>query len=188
MSVPADRERIEATCGQFFQADVAAERVPHDAELVALRDQLSALTEALTAAQAYLARLLTHHAPTCEPLPDLDGLCSQIDNLLTGRVEALTACQQERAIAEMAAAQWREQLAAVKFEIASLRAALTACRAQGEAMRAPLAVALTTKEMEAECDKLNFPDKSEYGRFWSRWIEQTRTALSSTPKEPAHGN
>jgi len=35
-------------------------------------------------AHAYLSRLLTHYAPDCEPLPDLLGLCSQIDNLLTG--------------------------------------------------------------------------------------------------------
>lgn len=33
-------------------------------------------------AHAYLSRLLTHYAPECEPLPDLLGLCSQIDNLL----------------------------------------------------------------------------------------------------------
>ena len=33
---------------------------------------------------AYLSRLLTHYAPQCEALPDLLGLCSQIDNLLTG--------------------------------------------------------------------------------------------------------
>jgi hypothetical protein len=32
----------------------------------------------------YLSRLLTHYAPQCQPLPDLLGLCSQIDNLLTG--------------------------------------------------------------------------------------------------------
>ena len=37
-------------------------------------------------AHAYLSRLLTHYAPDCEPLPDLLGLCSQIDNLLTGMV------------------------------------------------------------------------------------------------------
>jgi hypothetical protein len=35
-------------------------------------------------AHAYLSRLLTHHAPQCEPLPDLLGVCTQIDNLLTG--------------------------------------------------------------------------------------------------------
>ena len=38
----------------------------------------------LAAAHAYLSRLLTHHAPQCEPLASLDGLCSQIDNLLAG--------------------------------------------------------------------------------------------------------
>ena len=36
------------------------------------------------AAHAYLSRLLTSCAPKCEPLPDLMGVCTQIDNLLTG--------------------------------------------------------------------------------------------------------
>lgn len=35
-------------------------------------------------AYGYLSRLLTSYAPQCEPLPDLMGLCTQIDNLLTG--------------------------------------------------------------------------------------------------------
>jgi hypothetical protein len=34
----------------------------------------------------YLGRLLLSRAPQCEPLPDLLGLCTQIDNLLTGTV------------------------------------------------------------------------------------------------------
>lgn len=34
-------------------------------------------------AHAYLSRLLTHLHPQCEPLPDLMGLCTQIDNALT---------------------------------------------------------------------------------------------------------
>lgn len=40
--------------------------------------------EQVKEAHAYLSRLLTHCAPTCEPLPDLYGVCTQIDNLLTG--------------------------------------------------------------------------------------------------------
>ncbi len=32
----------------------------------------------------YLARLFKHLAPQCEPLPDLLGLCTQIDNLIAG--------------------------------------------------------------------------------------------------------
>lgn len=35
-------------------------------------------------AHAYLSRLLMDFAPQCDPLPSLLGLCSQIDNLLTG--------------------------------------------------------------------------------------------------------
>ncbi len=42
-------------------------------------------------AHGYLSRLLVHYAPQCEPLPDLMGICSQIDNLLT----ALPAQPQE---------------------------------------------------------------------------------------------
>jgi NTP pyrophosphatase (non-canonical NTP hydrolase) len=41
-------------------------------------------------AHGYLSRLLTHHAPQCEPLPDLMGLCTQIDNLLVGLAERPT--------------------------------------------------------------------------------------------------
>ena len=35
-------------------------------------------------ARDYLSRLLAHHAPGCEPLDDLLGVCTQIDNLLCG--------------------------------------------------------------------------------------------------------
>lgn len=37
-------------------------------------------------AHGYLSRLFTHHAPQCTPLPDLMGICTQIDNLLAGTV------------------------------------------------------------------------------------------------------
>lgn len=40
--------------------------------------------ECISEAHKYLARLLTHSAPTCEPLPDLLGVITQIDNLLVG--------------------------------------------------------------------------------------------------------
>ena len=32
----------------------------------------------------YLSRLFKHLAPQCEPLPDMLGLCTQIDNLIAG--------------------------------------------------------------------------------------------------------
>lgn len=35
-------------------------------------------------AYGYLSRLFKHCAPQCEPLPDLMGLCTQIDNLIAG--------------------------------------------------------------------------------------------------------
>ena len=35
-------------------------------------------------AHGYLSRVFVHHAPQCMPMPDLMGVCTQIDNLLTG--------------------------------------------------------------------------------------------------------
>lgn len=35
-------------------------------------------------AHGYLSRVFTHHAPQCTPLPDLLGVCTQVDNLLAG--------------------------------------------------------------------------------------------------------
>ena len=35
-------------------------------------------------AHRYLSQLLRHNAPQCEPLPDLPGLATQIDNLIAG--------------------------------------------------------------------------------------------------------
>jgi uncharacterized protein with von Willebrand factor type A (vWA) domain len=45
--------------------------------------QIAALEQQRAQAHEYLSRLLTHYAPQCEPLSDLLGVCSQIDNLLT---------------------------------------------------------------------------------------------------------
>jgi len=42
------------------------------------------LREQAQEAHGYLSRLLTHYASQCEPLADLLGVCSQIDNLLVG--------------------------------------------------------------------------------------------------------
>ena len=39
-------------------------------------------------AWVYLSNVLQAVAPEVEPLPDLMGLCSQIDNLIAGLVEA----------------------------------------------------------------------------------------------------
>jgi septal ring factor EnvC (AmiA/AmiB activator) len=49
----------------------------------AMRDRMAALEQQHAQAHEYLSRLLTHYAPQCEPLSDLLGVCSQIDNLLT---------------------------------------------------------------------------------------------------------
>lgn len=47
-------------------------------------DGVSPQPDEATQAHGYLSRLLVHAAPQCEPFPDLLGLCTQIDNLLTG--------------------------------------------------------------------------------------------------------
>jgi hypothetical protein len=69
---------------------------------------MSELTEGQANAYVYLSRLLTHYAPQCQPLPDLMGLCTQIDNLLVHLSSAapsvapdedsLTRRQRERAM------------------------------------------------------------------------------------------
>lgn len=62
--------------------------VPETAELRAERDgamdTIATRDMQMEEARAYLGRLLTHYAPQCEPLPDLLGVVSQIDNLLVG--------------------------------------------------------------------------------------------------------
>jgi hypothetical protein len=50
----------------------------------ALVAYLAALPKQEDDAYGYLSRLLKSCAPQCEPLPDLMGLCTQIDNLVTG--------------------------------------------------------------------------------------------------------
>jgi hypothetical protein len=52
--------------------------------LVAQKDEtIQQLQAEQAAAHTYLSRLLTSYAPRCVPLLDLDGVISQIDNLLT---------------------------------------------------------------------------------------------------------
>lgn len=70
---------IELPTPNPFQCKVCREGAPSDGGLQ---------SEAVQA-HAYLSRLLTACAPTCEPLPDLMGVCTQIDNLLAG------LCKQE---------------------------------------------------------------------------------------------
>jgi hypothetical protein len=57
-------------------------------EILAVMDALStpppAPTDEAAQAYGYLSRLFTHCAPKCEPLPDLMGVCTQIDNLIVG--------------------------------------------------------------------------------------------------------
>jgi hypothetical protein len=58
--------------------EIEEERLSYD--LLALREKGAQHGQAYD----YLVRLLQHYAPQCEPLPDLLGLISQIDNLLVG--------------------------------------------------------------------------------------------------------
>lgn len=46
-------------------------------------DRIHALSESYSAYR-YLRTILEHCAPQCEPLPDLAGTCTQIDNLIAG--------------------------------------------------------------------------------------------------------
>jgi hypothetical protein len=51
--------------------------------LDALVAEVAALRAEVEQAHSYLARLLQNTHPQCEPLPDLWGLCTQIDNMVT---------------------------------------------------------------------------------------------------------
>lgn len=51
-----------------------------------LRAQVTALEQERDEAHSYLSRVFVGRAPQCEPLPDMLGVCTQIDNLLTGLV------------------------------------------------------------------------------------------------------
>jgi len=50
-------------------------------------------------AREYLGRLLVHYHPTCVPLDDLMGVCTQIDNVMTAlpRAGEVAHLQQENA-------------------------------------------------------------------------------------------
>ena len=51
-----------------------------------------ATRQARDEAREYLTRLLKTCAPQCEPLPTLEGLCTQIDNLIAGYRIRLAEC------------------------------------------------------------------------------------------------
>jgi hypothetical protein len=67
MSLQSQRAML-VKCANELEAALGATVVPAEAEQ----------------AREYLGRLLTHYAPQCEPLPDLLGVVTQIDNLLAG--------------------------------------------------------------------------------------------------------
>jgi hypothetical protein len=50
---------------------------------VATPAEVAALRSEVEQAHSYLDRLLQNTHPQCEPLPDLWGLCTQIDNMVT---------------------------------------------------------------------------------------------------------
>jgi len=45
--------------------------------------ELTAARAQIDRARSYLGGLLVHYHPTCEPLPDISGVCMQIDNVMT---------------------------------------------------------------------------------------------------------
>lgn len=55
-----------------------------DAEEYKIWSELRAVLAQSDDAYGYLSRLFKTCAPQCEPLPDLMGLCTQIDNLIAG--------------------------------------------------------------------------------------------------------
>lgn len=74
------------------RSDFASFREHHTATekaLDATKADNTALNKELEDSYQYLARLLRHAAPQCEPLPELLGLCTQIDNLLAGMVKPI---------------------------------------------------------------------------------------------------
>lgn len=72
-------ERLSAACAGHPNAKIPwPHRLLHDA--VAL---IQSLRTENTKAREYLSTLLTHYHPKCEPLPDLMGVCTQIDNMTT---------------------------------------------------------------------------------------------------------
>jgi len=76
----ADRKLVGA------RFDYRESAMPHEAsELspVATPAEVAALRAEVEQAHSYLARLLQNTHPQCEPLPDLRGLCTQIDNMVT---------------------------------------------------------------------------------------------------------
>jgi hypothetical protein len=66
-----------------LQAALDTERAMH-AAWRKRAEEAEAAASAPAEAHGYLSRLLTSYAPQCEPLPDLLGVCTQIDNLMTG--------------------------------------------------------------------------------------------------------
>jgi hypothetical protein len=54
------------------------------ADAVEAADEIERLRAERDEARAYLSRLLQIRHPTVEPLPDLLGVCTQIDNALAG--------------------------------------------------------------------------------------------------------
>jgi len=58
----------------------------HGAEMIreAFRERDHAVRAEADKAYGYLRRVFEICAPQCEPLPDLMGLCTQIDNLIAG--------------------------------------------------------------------------------------------------------
>ena len=122
-AVTAERDKLQARLDGWHYTDIRQLREA-EATLRAERAEYHRLwtqvgyvchdqADKLAAAHAYLSRLLTHYAPQCEPLASLDGVCSQIDNLLVGLSEQAERDEHSRQINLHDAAGERESIAAL---------------------------------------------------------------------------
>jgi hypothetical protein len=81
------------------------------ADVVEAADEIERLWAERAEARAYLSRLLQIRHPTVEPLPDLLGVCTQIDNALAGLLaerDRLREALGDKDEALLRVAQWAE--------------------------------------------------------------------------------
>lgn len=82
-------ELFEGFCGECGNCETTGPAAETEAAAIAAWNQratpaeVAALRAEVEQAHSYLARLLQNTHPQCEPLPDLWGLCTQIDNMVT---------------------------------------------------------------------------------------------------------
>ena len=113
-------------------------RLSHEAA-----DRIAELEKERNEARAYLSRLLAHHAPGCEPLDDLLGVCTQIDNLLCGMmtVQERDEVRAERDALQKAFDARADEFAEMRRESWLMGVRLREARDEVERLRAVIAEA-----------------------------------------------